>query len=70
MPSSRIYTSQLTATAVANNAILLLQAVEQYPDSINTWPSCIIFSLFAETPSPCVIKYLTDFSEAILCLKY
>jgi hypothetical protein len=39
----------------------LLQAVEQYLGSLNTWPSCIITNLFAETPSLPVIAYLTAF---------
>jgi len=39
----------------------IVQAAEQYLGSINTWPSSIIFSLFAETPSPRVIEYLTEF---------
>jgi len=38
----------------------LLQAVEQYLGSINTWPAYIITYLFAETPSPRV-KELTAF---------
>jgi len=41
--------------------MLLLQAAEQYLGSINTWPSSIIFSLFAETPSPRIVEYLTEF---------
>jgi len=41
--------------------MFLLQAVEQYLGSINTWPSSIIFSLFAETASPRVVGYLTEF---------
>jgi len=56
--------SQLTAmaTAAANAAAMSpLQAAEQHLGSINTWPSSIIFSLFAETPSATVIEYLTDF---------
>jgi len=65
MPNSRTYTqSQLTAMAASNaNAAAMspLQAAEQYLGSINTWPSSIIFSLFAETPSPRVIEYLTEF---------
>ena len=52
----------MTANANANAAAMSpLQAAEQYLGSINTWPSSIIFSLFAETPSPRVIEYLTDF---------
>jgi hypothetical protein len=39
----------------------ILQAAKQYLGSINTWLSSIIFSLFAETPSPRVIEYLTEF---------
>jgi len=39
----------------------LLQAVEQYLGSLNTWPSCIITNLFAETPSLPVVAYLTAF---------
>jgi len=58
--------SQLTAIANANTdadaaAMSLLQAVEQYLGSINTWPSSIILSLFAETPSPRVVEELTAF---------
>jgi len=69
MPNFRIHThthSQLTAMAAAAaanaNAAAMspLQAAEQFLGSINTWPSSIIFSLFAETPSPSVIEYLTD----------
>jgi len=61
MPNSRIY-SQLTAMAANANAAAMspLQAA-QHLGSINTWPSSIIFSLFAETPSPRVTEYLTDF---------
>jgi len=40
--------------------MLLLQAVEQYLGSINTWPACIITILFAETPSLPVVAYLTE----------
>jgi hypothetical protein len=47
-----------TATAAAMSP---LQAAEQLLGSIETWPSSIIFSLFAERPSPTVIEYLTDF---------
>jgi len=64
MPNSRKYThSQLTAMAANANAAAMssLQAAEQHLGSINTWPSSIIFSLFAETPSPRVIEYLTEF---------
>ena len=57
--------SQLAATAVANNAMLLLQAVEQYLGSLNTWPLSVIFSLFAESPSPRVVEYLTEFFAGI-----
>jgi len=39
----------------------LLQAVEQYLGSINTWPAYIITYLFAETPSPRVVEELTAF---------
>ena len=50
------------ATAAANAAAMSpLQAAEHLLGSINTWPASIIFSLFAETPSPRVIEYLTDF---------
>jgi len=41
--------------------MLLLHAVEQYLGSIDMWPSCILFRLFAETPSPPVIEYLVAF---------
>jgi len=41
--------------------MLLLQAVEQYLGSIDTWPSCIITNLVAETPSLPVVAYLTAF---------
>jgi len=41
--------------------MLLLQAIEQYLGSINTWPGCIITNLFAETPSLLVVEYLTAF---------
>ena len=41
--------------------MLLLQAVEQYLGSINTWPACIITNLFAEIPSLPVVEYLTAF---------
>ena len=59
--------SQLTA--IANNAnadadaaaMSLLQAVEQYLGSINTWPAYIITYLFAETPSTSVVEELTEF---------
>jgi len=63
MPNSRKYTQSLTdITANANAAAMsLLQAAEQYLGSINTWPSSIIFSLFAETPSPTIVEYLTEF---------
>jgi len=55
-------TAMATATAAANAAAMSpLQAAEHQFVSINTWPSSIIFSLFAETPSPRVIEYLTDF---------
>jgi len=50
------------AAANANAAAMSpLQAAEQHLGSINTWPSSIIFSLFAETPSPRIIEYLTYF---------
>jgi len=39
----------------------LLQAVEQYLGSIDTWPSSIIYRLFAETPSPPIIEDLVAF---------
>jgi len=39
----------------------LLQAVEQYLGGIDTWPAYIITYLFAETPSPRVVKELTAF---------
>jgi len=52
----------MAAAANANAAAMSpLQAAEQLLGSINTWPSSIIFSLFAETSSPRVIEYLTDF---------
>ena len=52
----------ITANANANAAAMsLLQAAQQYLGSINTWPSSIIFSLFAETPSPTIVGYLTEF---------
>ena len=53
--------SQLTA--IANNTVImsLLQAVEQYLGSINTWPAYIITYLIAETPSPRVVEELTPF---------
>ena len=41
--------------------MILLQAVEQYLGSLNTWPSCIITNLFAEIPSLPVVAYLTAF---------
>jgi len=41
--------------------MFLLQAVEQYMGSLNTWPASIITYLFAETPSPPVVEYLTAF---------
>ena len=41
--------------------MFLLQAVEQYLDSIDKWPSSIIQRLFAETPSQAVIEDLTAF---------
>jgi len=41
--------------------MLLLQVVGQYLGSINTWPASIIFSLFAETPSPRFVEYLKEF---------
>jgi len=50
----------MAATATA--AMSPLQAAEQLLGSIHTWPSSIIFSLFADTPSPSVIEYLTGFS--------
>ena len=41
----------MAATAAAAAAAMSpLQAAEQLLGSINTWPSSIIFSLFAETP--------------------
>jgi len=63
MPNSRKYTQSLTAMAANANAaaMSLLHAAEQYLGSINTWPSSIIFSLFAETPSPTIVEYLTKF---------
>jgi len=60
MLNSRKY-SQLTAVANNADAMLLLQAVEQYLGSLNTWPSCIITNLFTETPSLPVVEYLTAF---------
>jgi len=39
----------------------LLQAVENYLGSIETWPASIIHCLFAETPSPQVVENLTAF---------
>jgi len=59
--------SQLTAIANDANAdadaaaMSLLQAVEQYLGSINTWPAYIITYLFAGTPSPSVVEKLTAF---------
>jgi len=49
-------------TAFANNTVImsLLQAVEQYLGSINTWPAYIITYHFAETPSS-VVEELTAF---------
>jgi len=41
--------------------MILLQAVEQYLGSLNTWPASIITYLFAETPSPPVVENLTAF---------
>ena len=41
--------------------MFLLQAVEQYMGSLNTWPASIITYLFAETPSPPVVEELTAF---------
>ena len=41
--------------------MLLLQAIEQYLGSINTWPACFIINLFAETPSLPFVEYLTAF---------
>jgi len=39
----------------------LLQAVEQYLGSIDTWPAYIITYIFAETPSPRVVEELSAF---------
>ena len=39
----------------------LLQAVEHYLGSIDTWPSNIIHYLFVDTPTPSVIEELTAF---------
>ena len=61
MPSSRKYTQSLTAITANAAAMSPLQAAEQLLGSIHTWPSSIIFSLFAKTPSPRVIAYLTGF---------
>jgi len=63
MLNSHKYTQSLTAIAANANAaaMSLLQVVEQYLGSINTWPASITFSLFAETPSPRVVEYLTEF---------
>ena len=41
--------------------MFLLQAVEQYLGSLNTWPASVITYLFAETPSLPVVEYLTAF---------
>ena len=39
----------------------LLHAVEQHLGSINTWPSSVIYSIFAETLPPSVVEELTAF---------
>ena len=54
-------TQSLPAITANAAAMSILQAAEQYLCSINTWPSSIIFSIFAETPSQRVIEYLTEF---------
>ena len=41
--------------------MFLLQVVEQYLGSLNTWPAHVITYLFAETPSPPVVEYFTAF---------
>jgi len=43
----------------------LLQAVEQYLGSINTWPVSIINYLFVETPAPPVVEALVAFFAGI-----
>jgi len=41
--------------------MFLLDAVEEYLGSIDSWPSPIIFDLFAENPKSAVIERLTSF---------
>jgi len=53
--------SQLTFIVSNTVVISLLQAVLNYLDVVDTWPSYIITYLFAETPSPRVIEELTAF---------
>jgi len=59
LPNTHSQLTVMGANAIAT-AMSPLQAAEQHLGSINTWPSCITFSLFAETASPRVIEYLTD----------
>jgi len=65
MLNSNLYTysthDNADVDADAAAAMSLLQAVEHYLVSIDTWPSYIIHYLFVDTPTPSVIEELTAF---------